>query len=76
MIAPSGATTPARPKRAALQAVTIYARTHPTRHVAEVCQRAQGGITNEFWFEGGSLRQSRQWVSPDAGYASFFRVID
>ena len=54
----------------------IFGRTHQTRQVAEVCQRSQGKITNQFWFEGSTLRQSQQWISPSAGYAVFARVID
>lgn len=56
--------------------VTIYGRNHATRQVAEVCQRPEGRITNEFWFEGNKIRQSKQWVSPDAGYAVIMLVID
>lgn len=58
------------------ESVTIYGHVRQTRHVAEVCQRDLGRITNDFWFEGGQIRQSRQWISPDAGYALFSRVVD
>ena len=64
------------PESRGAEAVTIYGRTHQTRRVAEVCQSAEGRISNDFWFESGAIRQSRQWVSPDAGYATFARVVD
>jgi hypothetical protein len=56
--------------------VAVYGKTHQTRHVREVCTRDVGRIANDFWFEGNTLRKSRQWVGPDAGYAEFVRVVD
>jgi Group 4 capsule polysaccharide lipoprotein gfcB, YjbF len=58
------------------EAVMIYGKTHQTRHVAEPCLRDVGRITNDFWLEGGTIRKSRQWVSPDIGYVEFSRVVD
>jgi hypothetical protein len=58
------------------EAVTIYGKTHQTRHVAEPCLRDVGRITNDFWFEGRTIRKSRQWVSPDIGYVEFSLVVD
>lgn len=58
------------------EAVTIYGRDHQTRHLREECQRDLGKIANDYWFEGNTLRQSRQWIAPSAGYAEFSRVID
>jgi hypothetical protein len=56
--------------------VAIYGRSHATRHVVEACQRDSGRLSNEFWFEGGSIRQSKQWISPVAGPGFFYRVVD
>ena len=64
------------PQTVGAEAVTIYGRTHQTQHVTELCLRSQGKVTNQFWFERGKLRQSRQFVSPSAGYALFARVTD
>ncbi len=58
------------------ETVTIYGRAHSTRHVRESCLRDVGRITNDFWFEGSTLRKSRQWLSPDAGYVDVARVVD
>jgi hypothetical protein len=58
------------------QAVTIYGRSHATRHIVETCTRESGRLANEFWVEGGSIRQSKQWISPLAGPGYFYRVID
>lgn len=58
------------------EAVTIYGKIHQTRHVAEPCLRDVGRISNDFWFEGSTIRKSRQWISPDIGYVDFSRVVD
>lgn len=57
------------------EAVAVYGRQHSTRHVVETCLREGGRLTNEFWFEGGTIRQSRQWISPLAGSGRFVLVI-
>ncbi len=64
------------PAPAGTESITIYGKAHSTRLIREECLRDVGRITNEFWFEAGSPRQSRQWISPLAGYAEFSRVID
>lgn len=39
------------------------------RRVTENCTGAEAPVQNLFWFASdGSVRQSRQWVGPDAGY--------
>ncbi len=58
------------------ESVTVYGKAHQTRHVRETCLRDAGRIANDFWFEGGTLRKSRQWVGPDVGYADYVRVVD
>lgn len=58
------------------QTVEIYGKAFATRQIAEVCQRPEGRITNDFWLQGGQVRKSRQWVSPTVGYAEFDRVTD
>lgn len=58
------------------ETITLYGREHQTRHVTETCLRDGGKITNEYWFEGSRLRQSKQWVSPLTSYAVFSRVVD
>ena len=57
------------------ESVEIHGRRHSTRHVAETCLREGGKLTNDYWFEGGTIRQSRQWISPMAGSGLFFLVI-
>lgn len=64
------------PQTVGTEALTIYGRTHTVRHVTESCLRSQGKLMNQFWFEGGTLRQSQQWISPSAGHAIFSRVTD
>jgi Group 4 capsule polysaccharide lipoprotein gfcB, YjbF len=58
------------------ESIEIMARTYATTHVTEVCQRPLGKLTNDYWIEGASIRQSRQWASGAVGYIEFQRVID
>lgn len=58
--------------------IEILGRSHATTHVVETCVRSSGGgkLTNDFWIEGSTIRQSRQWVSAGIGHIEFARVID
>lgn len=64
------------PQSAGTETVEIYGRAHATRVVEESCVGTDSRMKNKFWFEGGQIRQSRQFVSPDAGHAFFFRIVD
>lgn len=59
-----------------VETITIYGKAHQTRHMRESCVRDVGRIANDYWFEGGTLRKSRQWVARDAGYAEFALVVE
>lgn len=60
------------------ESIEVLGRAHATTHVTETCTRSAGGgkLTNEFWIEGSTIRQSRQWVSAGIGFIDFARVID
>ena len=58
------------------ESIEIMARSHATTRVTEVCERPLGKVTNDYWIEGATIRQSRQWVSGAVGYVEFQRVID
>lgn len=58
------------------EVITIYGKNHQTRHIRETCRRDGGRLSNDFWFEGSTLRQSQQWISPDVGRALIFAVVD
>jgi len=58
------------------ETLTVYGRSHSTRHIVESCQRDGGRLTNDYWFEGGSIRKSKQWISPLAGPGIFVHIID
>ncbi len=58
------------------QVLVLFGRSHTTRHVVETCERAEGRLTNQYWFEGGTIRKSREWLSPSVGYVEFERIID
>jgi hypothetical protein len=58
------------------ESIEIMARSHATTHVTEVCERPLGKVTNDYWIEGTTIRQSRQFVSSGVGYVEFQRVID
>jgi Group 4 capsule polysaccharide lipoprotein gfcB, YjbF len=57
--------------------IEVFARKHAITRVTETCTRPQGSkITNDFWIEGQTVRQSSQWVSGPVGVAVFQRVVD
>ena len=56
--------------------IEVLGRSHQATHVSESCERPLGKLTNDYWIEGGAIRQSRQWVSGAIGYIEFQRVID
>lgn len=58
------------------ETIDVLGKSHSTTHVTEICERPLGKLTNEYWIEGQSVRQSRQWVSAMIGYIDFQRVID
>lgn len=58
------------------ETIDILGRNHAATHVIETCARPQGSMSNEFWIEGTTIRQSHQLVSGGAGYGDFTKVID
>lgn len=57
--------------------IEIFAKKHDVTRVTETCTRPQGSkITNDYWIEGQTIRQSQQWVSGPVGVAVFQRVVD
>ncbi|PTE16521.1 hypothetical protein C5F44_01310 [Fuscovulum blasticum DSM 2131] len=46
------------------------ARRH-LRHLRETCQRSGGKLTSDYWIDGRTVRASRQWAGPGAGFAVF-----
>lgn len=58
------------------ETIDVLGRKHGTTHVTETCERPLGKLTNEYWIEGKSIRQSRQWISGRIGSVDFQRVID
>jgi Group 4 capsule polysaccharide lipoprotein gfcB, YjbF len=59
---------------AGTQTITIVQRSHATRRVQESCTGPGEGFTNEYWFEGSTLRQSRQWMGTDLGHILLSRL--
>jgi hypothetical protein len=59
------------------ETIEIFDKKHDVTRVTETCTRPQGSkITNDFWIEGQTVRQSQQWVSGPVGVVVFQRVID
>ena len=58
------------------ESIEIMGRSYNATHVSETCERPLGKLNNDYWIEGASIRQSRQWVSGAIGYVEFQRVID
>jgi hypothetical protein len=56
------------------QTITILGKSHATRRVQETCTGAGAQFTNDYWFEGGTLRQARQWMGQNLGYITHSRV--
>ena len=57
--------------------IEIFEKKHQVTRATEECTRQQSGkLTNEFWIEGQTVRQSRQWASALTGYIEFQRVVD
>lgn len=56
------------------QTITILGRAHSTRRVQETCTGAGTRFTNDYWFEGGALRQTRQWMGGFLGYITHSRL--
>lgn len=51
------------------QGIDLYGVSYSTHLVQETCEGGGVRFRNDFWIgSDGSLRKSRQWLSPDAGY--------
>lgn len=58
------------------ETIEVLGRSYSATRVTESCERPLGKLTNDYWIEGQSIRQSRQWVSGRIGFVDFQRVID
>lgn len=58
------------------QTITLVQRSYATRHVQENCTGKVRDFTNDYWFQGGTLRQSRQWMGADLGHILLSRLRD
>jgi hypothetical protein len=58
------------------QTITLVERSYATRRVQEACSGDGPAFTNDYWFQGGTLRQSRQWMGADLGYVLLSRLRD
>jgi hypothetical protein len=56
--------------------LVIVQRRYVTRRVQESCAGDSGRFVNDHWFQGGTLRQSRQWAGPWLGYVDYARLRD
>lgn len=64
------------PQTAGSETLSIFGLAYQTRHVVETCTGDAGVIKNEYWLQGGTIRKSREWVSPTLQYIELTRVID
>jgi hypothetical protein len=58
------------------ETIEVFERSHSVTHVEEDCARTYGSIKNDYWIEGSTIRQSRQWASARLGYVETQKVID
>ena len=56
------------------ETVAFVERSYATRRVQETCSGEDGNFTNDYWFQGGTLRQSRQWMGADLGHILLSRL--
>jgi hypothetical protein len=61
---------------AGAEEIEIFARAHTVEKFTETCSRSQDSITNTFWFEGQTIRKSKQLASRGLGFIDFERVVD
>ncbi len=56
-------------------AITIFERTYQTSILEETCSGAGQEFKNTYWRDrNGIIWQSRQWISPQAGYLGYQRL--
>lgn len=54
---------------AGAETLSLFARSYATRHLVETCRGPDLEFRNDYWIGGdGTVRKSRQWVGPEAGY--------
>lgn len=58
----------------AAETLAIVERSYATRRVQETCSGDSGEFVNDFWFQGSTLRQSRQWAGPRVGHITVRRL--
>lgn len=58
------------------QTITLVQRSYATRHVLENCEGDGGSFTNDYWFQGSTLRQSKQWIGANVGHILLSRLRD
>lgn len=63
-------------KVTANEEIVIVERRHAVRRVQETCSGDSARFINEYWFQGGTLRQSRQWMGPELDYITVARLRD
>jgi hypothetical protein len=57
--------------------IAVAGTPRAVRHGVEVCTAAGlAEIRNDYWREGDTMRQSRQWISPALGHVTLQRITD
>jgi hypothetical protein len=59
---------------AGAETLSYLGRSYATRRVDETCTGPSGRFVNQFWFQGGTLRQSRQWLGEGLGVLAIRRL--
>lgn len=59
---------------AGTETVAYLGRSYAARRVDETCTGPAGRFVNQFWFQGGVLRQSRQWLGEGLGVLAIRRL--
>lgn len=62
--------------RPGTEVIEIVEKRFRTRRIDETCRTSGYSFENSYWLgEDGTMWKSRQWVSPEVGYAVFERLV-
>lgn len=64
-------------ERAGREQITLVTGTYTTTRIDETCVSSTETVENQYWIDtSGTMRKSRQWIGPFAGYILSERIND
>lgn len=58
------------------ETITVLGLRYATRHIRETCDGKAGSGANDYWFQGGTLRQSQQFLVPGQSGLILQSIVD